>query len=373
MAEPTQNSNVVLKPVDKLFETAVKHQASDILFKYNEPPILRIKGAMRVLEAKPLQNSDIQNLVYSFLTPEQIADFEKTGDLDLAYSIPQGTRFRVNLFRQRGAISMVARRVNSNVPSFEDLHLPPILDKVSLYQQGLVLVCGVTGSGKSTTLAAMISHINKNRRCHIVTIEDPIEYLYEDDKSFINQREVGLDVLSFKQALRAVVRQNPDVILVGEMRDQETFSTALTAAETGHLVFGTLHSSTISQTFGRIYDIFPAEERESARRSLMFNLRAVICQKLAPTKDNLERIPINEIMIMNSTIQKLIEQKQEVRIAELVRVSEHEGMCDFNQSLYKWIKAGIITEKTGFTLSHNPEQLKMNLKGIFVSEGGIVS
>ncbi|NUM33534.1 MAG: PilT/PilU family type 4a pilus ATPase [Candidatus Brocadiae bacterium] len=360
------------KPIDKIFEVAAKHQASDLLLKVNEPPILRIKGSMRTLDAKPLTDGDLEKLVFSFLTREQADDFQKTGDLDMAYSLPEVARFRVNIFRQRGSISMVARRVNSSIPSFEDLHLPSILEKIALYLQGLVLVCGVTGSGKSTTLASMIQHINRNRRCHIVTIEDPIEYMYSDEKSFINQREVGLDVVSFKQALRAVVRQNPDVILVGEMRDHETFSTALTAAETGHLVFGTLHSSTIAQTFGRIYDIFPPEERESVRRSIMFNLRAIICQKLAVTKDNVGRVPVNEIMLMNPTMQKLIEQKQEIKIGEMVRAHEQEGMCDFNQSLYKLIKEGMITDKTGISISHNPEQLKMNLKGIFVSESGIV-
>ena len=360
------------KQIDKLFEIAKKYEASDLHLKVDNPPILRIKGKMRTLESKPLSNSDLRQLIYAMLTPEQIQHFEKSGDLDIGYNSPGVGRFRVNLLRQRGCLGMVARRVNSHIPTFEELHLPPILAKVALYEQGLVLVCGITGSGKSTTLASMMQHINKNVRCHIVTIEDPIEYVYTDEKSIINQREVGLDVESFHLAMRTVVRQDPDVILVGEMRDAETFSTALAAAETGHLVFGTLHSSTVSQTFGRICDIFPPEERQSIRQALMFNLRAIICQKLAPMKDGKARVPVNEVMISNPTIQKLIEEGNEKKIADLIRIHTEDGMCDFNQSLYKLIKDGFITEKTGLTLSHNPEQLKMNLKGIFITDTGIV-
>lgn len=359
------------KQIDSLFEVAAKYQASDILLKVPAPPILRIKGTMKTLETRPLQSGDIEKMISSILTPEQLQQLHEQGDFDMAYNAPVG-RFRLNIFRQRGTMSVVARRVNTSIPSFEELNLPSVLEKIALFQQGLVLVCGVTGSGKSTTLAAMIQFINKNRRCHIVTIEDPIEYSYQDDHAFINQREVGLDVSSFNHALRAVVRQNPDVILIGEMRDHDTLSTALAAAETGHLVFGTLHSSTAVQTFGRIYDLFPAEDRPTARKALVFNLRSIICQKLAVTSDGKSRVPIYEIMVSNATIQKLIEQEQEKKIGDVIRISEEEGMCDFNQCLLQRIKAGIILEKTGISLSHNPDQLKMNLKGIFLSDTGIV-
>ncbi len=355
-----------------LFELAAKHLASDLLLKVNAPPILRMKGTMKTLDARPLQNSDIERMIQAILTSDQLKDFKKDGDLDLAYNVPGLCRFRLNIFRQRGFLSLVARRVNATIPSFTELNLPPVLEKIAMFQQGLVLVCGVTGSGKSTTLATMIQHINKNRRCHIVTIEDPIEYTYEDERAFINQREVGIDVISFEHALRAVVRQNPDVILIGEMRDRETFMTALTAAETGHLVFGTLHSSTVVQTFSRVYDIFPAEDRLGIRKSLAFNLRSLICQKLAPTQDGKGRVPIHEIMVMNATIQKLIEQENEKKIGDIIRVSEEEGMCDFNQSLYRRIKDGLVSEKVALGISHNPEQLKMNLKGIFLSDSGLV-
>lgn len=361
------------KQMDKLFEIVTKHGASDLHLKEGAPPILRIKGAIKTLDGKALTKIDIQNLVYSMLTEDKIKIFEATGDLDTAYAPEGGSRFRVNLFRQRSAISMAARRVNSVIPNFKDLSLPEIFAQVAMRQQGLILVCGITGSGKSTTIAAMIEYINSNRRCHIVTIEDPIEYIYEDRKSFINQREIGLDVHSFNAALKTVVRQDPDVILVGEMRDSETFATALTAAETGHLVFGTLHSSTVAQTFGRIYDIFPPDERVSVRNSLMFNLQAVICQKLAPTLDESGRVPINEVMIMNPAIQKLLQKNEEKKIADVIRIHEEDGMCDFNQSLMKRVKEGSVAEEVALRLSHNPNQLKMNLKGIFLSDTGIVS
>ncbi|HON44081.1 MAG: PilT/PilU family type 4a pilus ATPase [Planctomycetes bacterium] len=358
--------------MEKLLELTVKHQASDLHLKINNPPLLRVKGAIGNWGTKPLEEEELEKMILSILTSEHQKILRESGDVDFAYAIDKA-RFRINVFKQRGSYSLSARRVNTVIPCFKELHLPQILEKISLFRQGLVLLCGPTGCGKSTTLASMIQFINLNRRCHIVTIEDPIEYVYEDQKSFINQREIGLDVESFPHALRAVLRQDPDVILIGEMRDQETFGTALKAAETGHLVFGTLHSSTVVQTFGRIYDIFPAEERESIRKALMFNLIAVIGQKLAPTKDNLGRIPIHEIMIMNATIQKLIEEKKEGKIGELIRTLEGEGMCDFNQSLYKAIKDGYITDKVALSMSHNPEQLKMNLKGIFVSDSGILA
>lgn len=358
--------------IDKLYEIVNKHGASDLHLKADSPPILRISGTPRELNSRPLTNEDLQRLVYGMLTPEQIKEFETTGDLDIAYAPKDIGRYRVNLFRQRGSISMAARRVNADIPTFKDLHLPECLADIALLHQGLVLICGITGSGKSTSLAAMIQHINNNRRCHIVTIEDPIEYMYTDSKAFINQREVGLDVTDFKKALRGVVRQDPDVILVGEMRDAETFGTAVEAAATGHLVFGTLHSGTVPQSFSRIYDIFPQEERSSVRTSLMFNLKAIICQKLAPTVDGKGRVPIHEIMITNPSIEKLIETGEEQKIGDVLRVSEKEGMCDFNQSLYNRIKDGFITEETGISFSNNPEQLRMNLKGIFISDSAIL-
>ena len=358
--------------IDKLFELCSRHGASDLHLKAGNPPVLRVTGTMRALDTSPLSSEDIERLVYPMLSTSDLEKFKGKGDLDTAYAAPGVGRFRVNLFRQRGQAGLVARRVNNTIPSFEDLNLPSVLSKLAMYKQGLVLVCGITGSGKSTSLAAMIQHINTHRRCHIVTIEDPIEYMYEDKKALINQREVGIDVESFYTALRAVVRQDPDVILIGEMRDAETFSTALTAAETGHLVFGTLHSSTVPQTFARIFDIFPPEERNSVRQGLMFNLISIVCQKLAPTVDGKGRVPVHEIMVMNATMQKLIQEEKEKKIADVIRTYEEAGMCDFNQSLFRLVKEEKITKKTALKMSHNPEQLKMNFKGIFISDRGIV-
>ena len=358
--------------IDKLFEIVAKHKASDLHLKVNAPPILRISGSIRELDSRPLGNADLQKLIYGMLSDEQIRDFERDGDLDCAYAPESIGRFRINVFRQRGNIGLVARRVNSAVPSFEDLNLPPVISQLSLLHQGLVILCGVTGSGKSTTIAAMLEHINRNRRCHIITVEDPIEYTFQDRKSFINQREVGIDVIDFSRAIRAALRQDPDVLLIGEMRDAITFKTGIEAASTGHLVFGTLHSSTVPQTFGRIYDIFPPEEREGVRKAVMFNVKGIVCQKLAPTKDGKGRVPVHEIMVMNATIQKLIEKKEEKKVGDVIRIHEKDGMCDFNQSLARLVKADLISEKTALEVSHNPEQLKMQMKGIFIADSAIV-
>jgi twitching motility protein PilT len=233
----------------------------------------------------------------------------------------------------------------------------------------LILVCGVTGSGKSTTLAAMLEHINDSRRCHIVTIEDPIEYLYRDKKAFVNQREVGIDVEDFKTALKYVVRQDPDVILIGEMRDRETFEAGLAAAETGHLVFGTLHSSTVAATIGRILDLFPAEREKQVRAALRFNLRGVICQKILPsTRKGVSVVPALEIMIATPTVAKLIAEGEDHKLDTVIRGGAEEGMVDFNSSLVRLVKEGLIAEKTALEASGNPEQLKMNLKGIFLGD-----
>lgn len=358
--------------IDKLFEVCAKHGASDLHLKADNPPVLRVTGTMRALDTPPLSAQDIEKLIYPILSPTDLEKFKESGDLDTAYAVPRIGRFRLNIFRQRGKAGLVARRVNPTIPSFQELNLPKVLSKVAMHKQGLALVCGITGSGKSTTLAAMIEHINTHRRCHIVTIEDPIEYMYDDKKALINQREVGLDVESFHIALRAVVRQDPDVILIGELRDAETFGTALTAAETGHLVFGTLHSSTVPQTFGRIFDIFPNDERDALRQGLMFNLISIICQKLAPTVDGKGRVPVHEILVMNPTIQKLLQEGKEKKMGDVIRNYPDDGMCDFNQSLYRLAEEGKITKKTALKMSHNPEQLKMNFKGIFISDRGIV-
>ncbi|RMG13912.1 MAG: PilT/PilU family type 4a pilus ATPase [Planctomycetota bacterium] len=347
-----------------------KYGASDLHLKVGNPPILRVQGRIRYFDADSLDNETIKDMLFEVLDEEQKESFARKQDLDFAYSVPKVGRYRINAFRQRGSVSLAIRRVNHTIPSFEDLHLKvDAMRKIASYRQGLAIVCGVTGSGKSTTLAAMIEYINANRRCHIVTIEDPIEYLYRDKKAFVNQREVGIDVPSFHAALKSVVRQDPDVILIGEMRDQETFETALTAAETGHLVFGTLHSSTVSQTIGRIIDMFPSDRERMLRQSLAFSLVAIVCQKILPSvKEEVGLVPVQEILLTNPTVQKLILEGEDKKIEGIVRGSREEGMQDFNQGLLELLRQGLISEEVALEVSHNAEQLAMNMKGIFLGD-----
>ena len=379
MTDPTESRRSRRLPIpaedgltglERLLRLMNKYSASDLHIKVGNPPILRIQGRVRYFDAESLDGAVIEDMLREVLTPAQQAEFDGGSDLDFAYSIPKVGRYRMNAFRQRGSVSLAIRRVNTEVPSFEDLHLQvEAMRWIAAQRQGLAIVAGVTGSGKSTTLAAAIEFINQSRRCHIITIEDPIEYLYRDKKAFVNQREVGIDVPSFASALRSVVRQDPDVILIGEMRDRETFETALTAAETGHLVFGTLHSSTVSQTVGRIIDMFPADRERQLRQSLAFSLKAVVCQKILPAaQEGIGLVPVQEILIVTPTVQKLILDREDKKLEVVVRGGREDGMQDFNQGLLDLVARGLITERTALEASNNPEQLQMNLKGIFLGD-----
>jgi twitching motility protein PilT len=276
-------------------------------------------------------------------------------------------RFRVNLFRSTGDCTIAMRHVQSRIPTFEELHLPPVMKNIALYQRGIVLATGTTGSGKSTTLAAMINQINETERRRIVTIEDPVEYVFDDRKSAISQREVGLDTVSFHAALKHVLRQDPDVIMIGEMRDAESFMAALTAAETGHLVFSTLHTGSASQALPRILDLFPASERDQLRMALADNVKAVFCQRLIPGLRG-GVLPAVEILISNSTVRKLIEKNVLEKLPAAIETGTDDGMQTFNQSIYKMIRNGDISEKHGLEYATNAEALKMNLQGIFLDE-----
>jgi twitching motility protein PilT len=359
-----------LQGFERLLRLMNKYGASDLHLKVGNPPILRVQGKIRYFDAESLDSDRITEMLDEVINERQREQFAGLKDLDFAYSVPKVGRYRINAFRQRGSVSLAVRRVNVRIPSFEDLHLKvDIMERISSCRQGLAIVAGVTGSGKSTTLAAMIEYINNSRRCHIVTIEDPIEYLYRDKKAFINQREVGIDVESFDSALKSVVRQDPDVILIGEMRDQETFETALTAAETGHLVFGTLHSSTVSQTIGRIVDMFPSDRERMLRQSLAFSLVAVVCQKILPScREDLGLVPVQEILLNTPTVEKLIMDGEDKKLETLVRGGKEDGMQDFNQGLLDLLRNGLIDEDTAMEASHNPEQLSMNMKGIFLGD-----
>lgn len=351
--------------LESLLNMAAKHGASDLHIKVGKPPLLRIAGDMRALETDPLTSEDTEGLIMPMLSADQAKHLAKLGGVDFAYTSPGVGRFRVNVFRQRGSISMAARRVLTEVPSFEELHLPDVMRKIATYRQGLTIVAGVTGSGKSTTLAAMLEQVNTTRRCHILTIEDPIEYLLKDKKAFINQREVGIDTPSFRAALKHMVREDPDVILIGEMRDEETFSAGLAASETGHMVLGTLHSSTVASTFSRILEFFPASQHEQVRQSLVFNLRAIVCQKLLPSiREDIDVVPATEVMLMSPIMQKLLKEREENKIGDAIRSSAEEGMHDFTESIRKLILDGYIDINVGLEAATRPESLRMALKGI---------
>jgi twitching motility protein PilT len=360
--------------VNKLFRMVMKYEGSDLHLKVGQPPMMRLKGIIRRMEMKPLSQEDMERLLYPTLSPRLRKDLEDTGGCDYSHVVGQDEcRFRVNLFRQRGRLSLVARRVNTKIPTFEGLHLPPSIEKLCHFDQGMIILAGVTGSGKSTTIASMLDFINEREHCHILTIEDPIEYTFTDKKSVINQREVGLDVADWNTALKHAVREDPDIILVGEMRDRDTFEAGINAAETGHLVFGTIHSSSSSSTIGRILDLFPADMHPAIRQALAFNLKAVICQKLLPSiKPGIQRVPTNEIMILNPTIRELIIKAEDKKLPDAIRIGFLEGMLDFTESLRLLVETGYVDKATALEVAPNPEQLKMNLKGIRVAAPGIL-
>ncbi len=359
--------------VERLLEAAHKFQASDLHLKAGSPPILRISGNPITLKTPPLTAEAVRALIWGILTPEQGRTLETTGDLDFAYFLPDGRRFRMNAFRERNCYALAARRINMTVPTFKDLYLPEkAMSKISHTEEGIVLLAGVTGSGKSTTIAAILDYINERGRYHIVTVEDPIEYVFTDKKSFFNQREVGTDTVDFKAAIRALMRQDPDIIMVGEMRDAETFEFGLTAAETGHLVFGTLHASNVTQCFGRILDLFPANRQDQIRMGLHFNLKAIICQKLLPCiKPGIPRIPVVEVMIINPIIRELIANNEIAKISDIVANAEEEGMQDFTGALCKLVQTGFLEEKVALEAAPSAESLRMALQGFRV-KGGIL-
>ena len=358
-----------LKTVEKLMVACARNKASDLHLKVGQKPILRVNTIIHELGANVLGADELRRMMYEIMTEAQRDRFETEHDLDFAYSLAGIGRFRINVFRERGTVAVAARRVNTSIPSFNDLYLPPEIQRVCDYEQGLVIVAGPTGSGKSTTLACMIDHINAKQKAHIITIEDPIEYLFQDKKSFVNQREIGIDVPDFHQALKYVVRQDPDVILIGEMRDYVSFDAALMAAETGHLVFATIHASSAPQCIGRLLDLFPVERQPLIRQSLAFNLRSIVCQRLLPAaKEGLKVVPAIEVLFNNATAQKLISNAEDKKLADLIRGSKEEGMQDFNMSLVDLINAGLVTKKSALQYSPNPEQLKMNLQGIYLGD-----
>jgi twitching motility protein PilT len=359
--------------IDDLLTMMGRHGASDLHLKAGEPAIFRINGDLVRAKSTPFTPADTDSLLRPLLNERSQDDLARRGYADFAYALPDGGRFRCNVFRASNHLSAAVRRVKPKVPTYEELHLPAAIARLAGFEQGLVLVGGITGSGKSTTIAAVLDDINRRRRCHILTIEDPIEYTFTDDKSLINQREIGIDVASFEDALRSAVREDPDVMLLGEMRDAETFETALTAAETGHLVFGTIHSSNCPSTIGRILDLFPPAKHASIRSSLGFNLRAVVNQKLvAGAKPEIPQIPAVELMFVTPIIRKMIIDSEDHKVADALAKDNDSGSESFTKVMTRLYREGLITMDTALASVTNPEELRMALRGITISDGGIV-
>jgi twitching motility protein PilT len=347
--------------VDDLLRIMIDSRASDLHLSVGVPPVLRVDGELAAINAERLTPTRMNELTYAILTDEQISDFEEKWELDFAYSVRGLSRFRVNVHRQRGTIGAVFRAVPVDPPSLDALGMPEVLKKLAVKPRGLVLVTGPTGSGKSTTLAAMIREINVMRRRHIVTIEDPIEFLHRNEKSIIIQREVGCDTHSFTIALRHVLRQDPDVILIGEMRDLETISAAITAAETGHLVLATLHTTSAAQTVDRIVDVFPPHQQEQIRVQLSTVLEGIICQTLLPLADGKGRVCAQEILVATSAIRNLIREGKTHQMPSVLQSGAAEGMLALDQALKTLVQQGKVVPQIAMAVASNPQDFKMFL------------
>src|SRR5712691_10785480 len=352
----------------RILKTAVEGGASDVHVKIGSPVIFRINQQLIAIEC-PLPTEDWMNKIVDQVVPAHLKKgIDEEREADFSYFIPGIGRFRTNLFQQRGQWCLAMRHVKTNVPSFEELGLLPQVKKIAESPRGIVLLAGATGCGKSTTLAAMIEHINANFKKHIITMEDPIEFVFEDNQCVVEQREVGLDTLSFHHALKHILRQDPDIIMIGEMRDSTSFTAAMSAADTGHLVLSTLHTTNAAQSVNRILDFFKADEREQIRRQLAGTLQAVICQRMVNTIQG-GMTPAQEILINTGTTRKLIEENRLDKLPAAIETGTEDGMLNFNQSLFQLVKDGKVTEKEALTKATNAQALEMNFKGIFLDEG----
>ena len=358
---------LVVEVFDRVLQAARQLGASDVLLKSGQPPIFRIKGELRTIQnVPPLSRDVIATFAHNIMNPRQREEFDTRFECDLAYSTPDGVRYRINAFHQRGNVGMVLRVIPPDIPAFETLGLPPVVLKLAEEPRGLVLVTGVTGSGKSTTLAAMIDHINAKRAGHVVTVEDPIEYVFRDKRSVITQREVGLDTLSFSRALRAALRQNPDVIFVGEMRDVETCEIALLAAETGHMVLSTLHTVDAVETINRVISIFPPHQQTQVRLQLAGILRGIVSQRLVPRADGNGMLPAVEVLVGTGRVKELIEDAQrtsQLRDA-IAQGREPYGMVSFDQSLTELVHKKLVTYADAVRYSTNPDDFALYFRGV---------
>jgi twitching motility protein PilT len=348
--------------LEQLCRFAVDSQASDLFIKAGAPAALRVHGRIVPTDLPPLTADDTKRLAESIMNQQQIDAFEGYHELDLAFTLADVARFRCNIYVQRGSNAMVLRIVPLEIKPIEDLGLPKVLEDMVKPKQGLVLVTGPTGCGKSTTLAAMIDLINRSRYCNIVTIEDPIEFVHDDRLAVVSQREVGIDTESFYDAMKYVVRESPDVILIGEMRDAETMRVALTASETGHLVFSTVHTTSAADTVERIVSIFPPHEKSQICLRLSTSLLGIVSQKLVPRADGTGRVPAVEVMINTPTVAKLIEEGRASQIYSAMNEGGYWGMQTMNQSLVKYWRAGVISEDDALTFAGNLTELKQMLR-----------
>src|SRR5580658_1522716 len=366
-----------LDDFNRLLQVLCDLDGSDLHVKAGSAPRVRVDGQLRMLEDEPrISAEEVRALAEGIMLPNIVEIFTEKHEADFAYSVAGVGRFRVNAFFQRGSVALAVRRVRTSASSVEDLGLPDVVRRLAEEQRGLVLVTGPTGSGKTTTLAAMINHINETRACHIITVEDPIEYLHTDETARIDQREVGFDTETFTSAMRVVLRQDPDVILVGEMRDPETVYTALTAAETGHLVFSTLHTTTATETVNRIVDFFPPHQHRQIRLSLASALTGTICQRLIPRADGKGRVPALEVMVVNGRIQQAIaDPLLTSEIDQIIADGEYYGMQTFDQALVQLLANNAIDLREAMNAASNPHDLKVMLErlGIVPTGRGFVT
>ncbi len=362
--------------VDKIFKALVKLEGSDLHLKVGQPPMVRVRGELKPLNRPPIENAEMVDLLLPMMDERNLHIFEQDGGADFAHTIHvDGVRwrFRVNMLKSLGSIGLVARRINNFIPDFKGLFLPDSIESLCHYDQGMVLLAGVTGSGKSTTIGSMLNYINSIYRKHILTLEDPIEFIFTEDKCLINQREVGQDVKDFEIGMKHAVREDPDIILVGEMRDQETFMTAIHAAETGHLVFGTIHASSAATTIGRILDLFPEEMHNAIRSAIAFNMKGIVAQKLLKSiRPGVPRVPTCEVMTFTPMIRKLVLEGSDNKLPDAIRIGAEDGMQDFTMSLKQLIDDELIDRPTAFAVAPNKDALKMALKGIDVKAPGIL-
>jgi len=344
----------------------VRKNGSDLLLKVGRPPTIRVNGELMSIEVPPLRPEDLKALAEQIMTPRQVKEFAEKKEADFAIGVPGVGRFRTNIYQQRGTLAFAFRAIPYEVKTIRELRLPTVLEEIAVRPRGLVLVTGITGSGKSTALAAMINHVNQNRRVNVITIEDPIEFLHRDQLANISQREVGSDTLSFAAALRHVLRQDPDVILIGEIRDMDTLDTALKAADTGHLVFSTLHTTDATQTINRVISFYPPHQHQEIRSLLSTALQAVVCLRLVPKKDGSGRVPAAEVLINTAAVADNIRDiEKALNIPDLIAEGTVSyGMQSFDQSLMKWYREGMISYESALFYSSNPSEFALRVSGV---------